>query len=63
MHRIASLTVEGIEDSRRLPAAWECDETNLSELSQQSEQDEQVLEISEEDLIQVRSAVHWPCLH
>ncbi|KAK9816267.1 hypothetical protein WJX74_008892 [Apatococcus lobatus] len=50
--RIASLTVEGFEDSRRLPAAWECDETNLSEISQQSEQEEQVLEISEEDLLQ-----------
>lgn len=54
-HRIASLTVEGFEDSRRLPAAWECDEE--SEISQQSEQEELVLEISEEDLLQVTAAL------
>ncbi len=51
--RIASLTVEGFEDSRRLPAAWECDETNLSSLSDMSEQADQILEITEEELIQV----------
>ena len=51
--RIASLTVDGFEDSRRLPAAWECDEDHLSNLSEQSEQDEQIVEISEAELIQV----------
>ncbi|KAK9867188.1 hypothetical protein WJX84_004710 [Apatococcus fuscideae] len=50
--RIASLTVDGFEDSRRLPAAWECDEDHLSNLSEQSEQDEQIVEISEAELIQ-----------
>ena len=45
--------MEGFEDNRRLPAAWECDETNLSSLSEASEQGEQILEITEEELIQV----------
>ena len=54
--------MEGFEDSRRLPAAWECDETNLSSLSETSEQVDQVLEITEEELIQVLVACLLPCL-
>ena len=46
--------MEGFEDSRRLPAAWECDETNLSSLSETSEQADQILEITEEELIEVQ---------
>lgn len=52
--------MDGFEDSRRLPAAWECDETNLSSLSETSEQADQILEITEEELIQVQSGA--PCV-